>query len=108
VHQRVREERLWLVTRSRELGFREKVLQLARLEPGQSVLDVGCGTGTLAIAAKRQVGPTGTVCGIEASPEMIARANRKARKTGVGVVFENGLAEALPFPDAHFEVVLSK
>ena len=98
---------LWLVTLGRERGIREQVLRLARLELGQSVLDVGCGTGTLAIAAKRQVGPTGTVYGIDASPEMIARANRKARKTSVEVTFENGLAEVLPFPDAHFDVVLS-
>jgi ubiquinone/menaquinone biosynthesis C-methylase UbiE len=98
---------LWLVCLGREGDFREKVLRLARLEPAQSVLDVGCGTGTLAIAAKRLVGPTGTVCGIDASPEMIARANRKARKTGAEIVFENGLAEALPFPNAHFDVVLS-
>jgi ubiquinone/menaquinone biosynthesis C-methylase UbiE len=98
---------LWLVSLGRERRFREQVIRLARLEPGESVLDVGCGTGTLAIAAKRQVGLAGTVCGIDASPEMIARADRKARKTGLQVVFENGLAEALPFPDAQFDVVLS-
>jgi ubiquinone/menaquinone biosynthesis C-methylase UbiE len=98
---------LWLVSLGREHGFRERVLSLVRLEPGESVLDVGCGTGTLAIAAKRQVGSTGTVCGIDASPEMIARANRKAGKAGVEVAFKNGLAEALPFPDAQFDAVLS-
>lgn len=98
---------VWLLTLGRERAFREKILRPARLEPGESVLDVGCGTGTLAIAAKRQVGPTGTVHGIDASPEMIARAKKKARKVGVEVAFKNGAAQALPFPDAQFDVVLT-
>ncbi|MBA3894381.1 MAG: class I SAM-dependent methyltransferase, partial [Gemmatimonadales bacterium] len=42
--------------------------------------DTGCGTGSLAIAAKRRVGPLGSVQGIDASPEMIARARKKASK----------------------------
>jgi ubiquinone/menaquinone biosynthesis C-methylase UbiE len=108
VHSAARYDLLiWLVTLGRERDFREKVLRLAHLKPGESVLDVGCGTGTLAIAAKRHVGPTGTVYGIDASPEMIARANKKARKAGIEVVFKNGLAQALAFPDAQFDAVLS-
>jgi ubiquinone/menaquinone biosynthesis C-methylase UbiE len=98
---------VWFFMFGRERIFRERVLRLARVEPGESVLDVGCGTGTLAIAAKRQVGPSGSVYGIDASPEMIARANRKARKASVEVFFKNAVAEALPFPDAHFDAVLS-
>jgi ubiquinone/menaquinone biosynthesis C-methylase UbiE len=98
---------VWLMTLGRERAFREKILRLARLQPGESVLDVGCGTGTLAIAAKAHVGPTGAVYGIDASLEMIARAGKKARKAEVEVVFKNGIVEALPFPDAHFDVVLS-
>ncbi len=96
-----------VVTLGRERVLRESMLRMARLQPGESVLDVGCGTGTLAIAAKRQVGPTGTVHGADASPEMIARAEKKARKAGVEVGFERAIAEALPFPDAHFDAVLS-
>jgi ubiquinone/menaquinone biosynthesis C-methylase UbiE len=96
-----------LFMRGREGAFREKVLELAQLRSGESVLDVGCGTGTLAIAAKKRVGPTGKVYGIDASPEMIARASKKARKAGVEVVFKNGVVEALPFADASFDAVLS-
>jgi ubiquinone/menaquinone biosynthesis C-methylase UbiE len=98
---------VWLMTLGRERAFREKILRLARLQLGESVLDVGCGTGTLAIAAQRHVGPTGTVYGIDASPEMIARADKKARKAGLDVTFRNGAAQALPFPDAQFDAVLN-
>ena len=98
---------LWLAMLGREGAFRAKVLRLARLQPGEAVLDVGCGTGTLAIAAKRHVGPTGTVHGIDASSEMLARAEKKARKAGVEVVLRNAMAQALPFPDAQFDAVLT-
>jgi ubiquinone/menaquinone biosynthesis C-methylase UbiE len=98
---------VWLRLFGRERAFREKLIDLARIKPGNAVLDVGCGTGSLAIAAKRPAGPCGTVCGIDASPEMIARAAKKARKTGADIVFKDGIIEALPFPDAQFDVVLS-
>ncbi len=90
-----------------ERAYREKLLDLARLASGETVLDVGCGTGTLAIAAKRRIGPAGNVHAIDASPEMIARARKKARKAAVEVVFDTAVAEALPFAPATFDVVLS-
>src|SRR5262245_13181256 len=99
--------RVWLVTLGRERVFREQVVRLARLQPGESVLDVDCGTGSLTIAATRRVGPTGTLSGIDASPERLARAGQKARKAGVAVVFNHAVAEALPFPDAHVDAVLT-
>ena len=98
---------VWLMTLGRERVYRERFADLAHLKAGDSVLDVGCGTGTLAIVSKRRVGPTGTVHGIDASPEMIARAGEKAKKAGVEVFFKQGVVEALPFPDAHFDAVLS-
>jgi ubiquinone/menaquinone biosynthesis C-methylase UbiE len=98
---------VWLFTLGRELAFREEMLHFAYLRAGESVLDVGCGTGTLAIAAKRQVGTKGTVYGVDASPEMIARAEKKARKADVEVVFKKAFAQKLPFPEAQFDVVLT-
>jgi len=83
-----------------ERTYREKTLEHAGLRTGESVLDVGCGTGTLAIAAKRRVGPTGRIFGLDASREMISRARKKATGARAG-------AEALPFADATFDVVLS-
>jgi ubiquinone/menaquinone biosynthesis C-methylase UbiE len=98
---------IWIITLGRERTFRENMLRLAHLEPGESVLDVGCGTGSLAIVAKRQVGPTGSVYGVDASPEMVARAEKKARKRGVAVVFKKAFAQSLPFTDSQFDVVLT-
>jgi ubiquinone/menaquinone biosynthesis C-methylase UbiE len=98
---------IWLLTLGREGSFRRRLLEPARLQPGESVLDVGCGTGTLAIAAKRHVGPAGSVHGVDASPAMIARAAKKANKARADVRFETGLAESLPFPSERFDVVLS-
>jgi ubiquinone/menaquinone biosynthesis C-methylase UbiE len=98
---------VWLLTRGRDRAFREQLVGLARLTSGETVLDIGCGTGSLAIAAKRQVGARGTVFGIDASPEMIARATAKAARAGIDVCFKNAVAEALPFPDAQVDVVLS-
>jgi ubiquinone/menaquinone biosynthesis C-methylase UbiE len=97
----------WVLMRGREGAFRDRIISLARIEPGETILDVGCGTGTLAIAAKRRIGPMGKVYGIDASPDMIARAKTKAGKAGLDILFENKSIQALPFPDEQFDVVLS-
>lgn len=98
---------VWLLTLGRERSFRERLIGLAALRPGETVLDVGCGTGTLAILAARRVGPTGRAHGIDPSEEMIARSARKARKARVDVDFRTGFVQALPFSDSTFDVVLS-
>lgn len=97
----------WVFLLGREGAFRERVLDLAQLAPDEVVLDVGCGTGTLAIRAKRRVGDSGRVHGIDPSPEMIARAQKKARRAGVEVTFATEAVQRLPFADATFDVVLS-
>jgi ubiquinone/menaquinone biosynthesis C-methylase UbiE len=98
---------VWVLTLGRDRAFREKTLDLARLAEGESVLDIGCGTGTLAIAARRRVGPAARIAGIDPSPEMIARARRKARRAGAAVTFDTAVAEQLPFEAGSFDVVLS-
>lgn len=98
---------VWVLTRGKERRFRDRLVQLARLGPGESVLDVGCGTGGLALAAKAAVGSNGQVCGVDASPQMVARSRRKAAKAGVDVQFETVAVESLPFADGMFDVVLS-
>ena len=98
---------VWVLTLGNERRFRQRLAELARLEAGQSVLDVGCGTGALAIVAKSFVGAGGEVAGVDPSPEMVARAKRKAVKAGVEVRFDVGTIEALPFPGSTFDTVLS-
>ena len=97
---------VWLALRGRERQLRQRLLDLSGLRPVESVLDVGCGTGTLAILAKETVGRSGTVCGVDASAEMLARARSKAARAGVEVRFENAAAQALPFDDSSFDLAL--
>lgn len=91
----------------REPSFRKQLLELGRLRPGEAVLDLGCGTGSLALMAKEAVGTTGVVCGVDASAEMISWARQKARRVEAQVQFQHAPAQALPFPEASFDVVLS-
>lgn len=85
--------------------LRKKMLELADLRPGEKVLDAGCGTGAFAIAAKKAVGTTGEVHGIDAAPEMVEFAAKKARKAGVDASFKVGLIEHLDFEDGYFDAV---
>jgi ubiquinone/menaquinone biosynthesis C-methylase UbiE len=96
-----------IIWRGSERTYREKTVELAEIRPGEAVLDIGCGTGTLAVAAKRRVGPAGRVFGLDASREMISRALKKGTGAGAEIDFQLGSAEALPFSDATFDVVLS-
>ena len=83
-------------------------LALAKVQPGEIVLDLGSGAGFDALLAARVVGPTGRVVGVDMTPEMLARAQANAEKAGVeNVEFRQGYIEALPVDDATMDVVIS-
>lgn len=84
------------------------VIARAALEPGQRVLDLGTGTGSVAAKAATAVGPEGSVLAIDVSPEMLALARRRIEQAGAGA-FEiaEGKAEAIPAPDESFDAILA-
>jgi SAM-dependent methyltransferase len=82
-----------------------KLVKFAQVTPGQNVLDVACGTGVVAVTAARR---GAVVSGLDLSPVLLERARHNADLAGVAVAFTEGDAEALPYPDASFDVVLSQ
>jgi ubiquinone/menaquinone biosynthesis C-methylase UbiE len=85
---------------------RKALLDQAALEAGHRVLDVGCGTGTLAAEIK-QLHPEVVVVGFDPDPQALARARQKAKRAAVTVQFDQGFSDALPYPDASFDRVFS-
>jgi SAM-dependent methyltransferase len=91
---------------TREGEFKSRLLDQAALEPGEQVLDLGCGTGTLAIQAKRAQ-PKAAIVGLDGDPEVLGRAREKADEAAVELELDEGYSIELPYPDASFDVVLS-
>jgi ubiquinone/menaquinone biosynthesis C-methylase UbiE len=94
------------MTLGREHTLRQMTVRLARLQQGESVLEVGCGTGSLTIEAKRAVGPAGRVCGIDVIPGMIEASQRKAAAASEDITFQVGSMADIPFPGDSFDAVL--
>jgi ubiquinone/menaquinone biosynthesis C-methylase UbiE len=80
------------------------MLERMALTPGQAVLEVGCGPGTDIFDLAEIVGPAGRLVGLDASEVMIAEARRRASERQLAITFEVGQVQALPFPDATFDV----
>ena len=78
------------------------------LQPGDNVVDVGCGAGIDSLIAAKMVGAAGRVIGVDMTPEMLAKARAAAQQAEkANVEFKQGLAEALPVKDSWADVVIS-
>ena len=83
----------------------DQTLRVAKIRPGERVLDIATGTGITAIAARER---GAAVTGVDLTPELLAVARKKASDAGFSDIdFREGDAEALPFADATFDVVIS-
>jgi ubiquinone/menaquinone biosynthesis C-methylase UbiE len=93
-------------TFGREHILRRMTVELAGVKAGDTVLEVGCATGTLSLAAKQAAGPSGQVFGIDIIPGMIEASQRKAAQANVEITFKLGSIDSIPFPDNHFDEVM--
>ena len=90
----------------RDRRIKRSVLASAALARGDDVLDIGCGTGTLAVKAA-QAAPDLNVTGLDADPAILTKARRRSAAAGLETRFDEAMSDALPYPDESFDVVLS-
>ena len=90
----------------RDTRYKSLLVVQANIQPGHRVLDLGCGTGTLAIMAKLAQ-PAAEVVGLYADPDMLKVAKYKSSLQNVPVKFDVGFTNQLPYPDESFDRVLS-
>jgi ubiquinone/menaquinone biosynthesis C-methylase UbiE len=91
---------------SRERTFKRLLIEQAGVRDGHLVLDLACGTGTLAVWIKQHA-PGANVVGIDGDPKILARAVKKARKSSVDIAFYRGFSTNLHYENASFDRVVS-
>ena len=87
-------------------SYHRLLVDQADVRPGQRVLEIGCGTGNLAILTKR-LHPGAEVVGFDPDPKALARARRKAERAALPMQLDRGFAQELPYADASFDRVFS-
>lgn len=119
-HDRGPDEAGHLITWPRRYDLLAGILQLGRgrrtrafivglleVAAGSRVLDVGAGTGTLALTLADRVGAAGSVVAVDPAEEMVRFARAKAARRGTSVTFDVGAAQALPYPDSTFDAAVT-
>jgi len=91
---------------TRESLFKRSLLNQANIQTGESVLDVGCGTGTLAVAASKLV-PGAKIVGLDGDKNILLTAEAKAQYEGVTVCFTHSLSTQMPYESESFDKALS-
>ena len=91
---------------TREHTFKQRLVDGLDLRPGHQVLDLACGTGTLAVMISEQ-NPGVGVTGVDGDPEILRRARAKAKAAGAPIPFDEGLSTELPYEDQSFDRVAS-
>jgi ubiquinone/menaquinone biosynthesis C-methylase UbiE len=90
----------------RDRTIKRRVIERAAIAAGERVLDVGCGTGTLAVLAARAA-PGVSVTGLDADGTILARARAKAAAAKLAISLDEAMSTTLPYPDGSFDLVLS-
>jgi SAM-dependent methyltransferase len=94
---------LWLL---RADAAKRPLIEQAQIKPGFRVLDIGCGTGSLAVLIKR-MHPKADVVGIDPDPTALSASERKAKRARLAIKFDRGFSDRLPYADASFDRVFS-
>lgn len=96
-----------IVTWGRTKAIHKETLSLANLQPGDAVLDIGCGTGLLLLEAEMIIGQGGMAVGLDVEPAMIAKAKQHAAENNSRAQFEVASIDHIPYADNSFDVILS-
>lgn len=91
---------------TRESVFRKAVTDLVASSNPTSILDLACGTGTLAVMLKQRL-PDCRIFGLDADPAVLSRAREKAEQAGIELEFAQAMSFDMPYPDNSFDLVVS-
>jgi len=89
-----------------EVALKTALIAQANIQPGQNLLDMGCGTGTLTLLIK-QTQPNAEVYGLDVDPQVLDIARKKAEQTGEAIVLQQGTATCMPYQDGSFDRVFA-